>query len=122
MIDLFAALKCQYPNRVHYIPGNHELAQWTARPVMKADENLNGLFEDGVRTAYGSEFGPEVYQTYLELFKTLPLAIHTSNGVLVSHSLPAARTMQLFDPARLERETHDPVDLEPPASRIAAVL
>ena len=25
LLDLFAALKCQYPNRVHYILGNHEL-------------------------------------------------------------------------------------------------
>ena len=23
LVDLFAALKCQFPHRVHYIPGNH---------------------------------------------------------------------------------------------------
>jgi hypothetical protein len=113
LVDLFAALKCQFPNRVHYVPGNHELAQWTARPVMKADENLNRLFEDGVRTGYGAEAGPEVYQTYLELFKTLPLSLRAPNGVLICHSLPSARAMGLFDPARLEREQFEPADLEP---------
>jgi hypothetical protein len=113
LVDLFAALKCQFPNRVHYIPGNHELAQWTARPVMKADENLNRLFEEGVRTGYGPEAGPEVYQAYLELFQTLPLALRAPNGVLMCHTLPSARAMALFDPVKLEREQFEPADLEP---------
>ena len=113
LVDLFAALKAQYPSRVHYIPGNHELAQWTGRPVMKADENLNALFEDGVREAYGAEAGPEVYRTYLELFQALPMALRASNGVLICHTLPSARAMPLFDPARLEREQFEPADFEP---------
>jgi len=113
LVDLFAALKCQFPNRVHYLPGNHELAQWTGRPVMKSDENLNRLFEEGVRTGYGPEAGPDVYATYLELFQTLPLALRAPNGVLVCHSSPSARAIQLFDPARLERERFDTADLEP---------
>ncbi|HEY2909797.1 MAG TPA: metallophosphoesterase [Gemmataceae bacterium] len=113
LVDLFAALKCQYPQRVHYLPGNHELAQWTGRPVIKADEDLNALFEQGVRTAYGSEAGPEVYRSYLELFQALPLAIRVANGVLICHSLPSARALPLFDAARLEREQFDKADLEP---------
>lgn len=112
LVDLFAALKCQYPDRVHYLPGNHELAQWTGRTVLKAEEDLNALFEDGVRTAYGPKFWPEVYQTYLELFKALPVAVRPPNNVVVCHSLPTARAMQLFDPARLERDKYDPADLE----------
>ena len=100
LIDLFAALKCQFPKRVHYLPGNHEMAQWTARKVLKADEDLNALFEDGVRAAYGPKFGPEVYQTYLELFKALPVVIRAPNRVLICHSLPTARTLPMFDPIR----------------------
>lgn len=113
LVDLFAALKCQFPNRIHYVPGNHELAQWTARPVMKADENLNTLFEEGVRAGYGPDAGPEVYQAYLELFQTLPLALRAPNGVLICHSLPSARAMALFDPTKLEHEHFEPADLEP---------
>ncbi len=116
LIDLFAALKCQFPKRVHYLPGNHEMAQWTARKVLKADEDLNALFEDGVRAAYGARFGPEVYQTYLELFKALPVAIRAPNRVLVCHSLPAAHSLPLFDPIRLELDHYEPVDLEPGGS------
>lgn len=113
LVDLFAALKCQFPKRVHYLPGNHELAQWTGRKVLKADEDLNALFEQGVTTAYGPAFGPEVYQTYLALFKAGPVAVRCPNRVLVSHSLPAARTLPLFDPIRLELNHYDDEDLRP---------
>ena len=45
LIDLFAALKCQYPDRVHLLLGNHELSQWTNRLVLKEDKDLNALRE-----------------------------------------------------------------------------
>src|SRR5262249_50364312 len=113
LVDLFAALKCQFPRQVHYLPGNHELAQWTGRKVLKADEDLNAVFEEGVTAAYGSRLGPEVYQTDLELVQTLPVLIRAANGVIVSHSLPPARAMTLFDPARLETNQYEDADLQP---------
>lgn len=116
LIDLFAALKGQFPKQVHYLPGNHEMAQWTGRKVLKADADLNALFEEGVRTAYGPQFGPEIYQTYLTLFQALPVALRAPNGVLVSHSLPAGRVLGLFDPARLEVEEYAEADLQPGGS------
>lgn len=116
LVDLFAALKCQFPKQVHYIPGNHELAQWTNRPVIKAEQNQNALFREGVNEAYGPTFGPQVYAAYLELFQTLPVAIRAPNGVLVCHSLPATRSLALFEPARLERDTYADEDLQPGGS------
>ena len=88
LVDLFAVLKGQFPKQVHFIPGNHEMAQWTNRPVLKADENLNALFQDGVMEAYGPQFGPQIYDAYLELFQAIPVVIRTSNRVVVSHSQP----------------------------------
>jgi hypothetical protein len=113
LVDLFAALKNQFPRQVHFIPGNHELAQWTSRPVLKADENLNAIFQEGVTEAYGKQFGPQIYATYLELFQALPVAVRTPNRVLVCHSLPSAKALPAFDPARLEVETYEPADLAP---------
>jgi hypothetical protein len=112
LVDLFAALKGQFPKQVHFIPGNHEMAQWTNRPVLKADENLNVLFQAGVDEAYGARYGPQIYATYLELFQALPVVIRTQNRILVSHSQPTARVISIFDPARLEADTYDPIDLQ----------
>ena len=116
LVDLFSALKGQFPKQVHYIPGNHELAQWTDRPVIKADENQNARFREGVLEAYGPTFGPQIYLAYLDLFQALPVALRTPNGVLICHSLPAPRSLALFDPARLERDTYDAEDLQPGGS------
>ncbi|QDU22507.1 metallophosphoesterase [Urbifossiella limnaea] len=116
LVDLFAALKAQFPRQVHYLPGNHELAQWTGRKVLKADADLNAAFEQGATAAYGPEFGPQVYQTYLDLFKALPVALRTPNRVLVSHSLPSARQMSQFDPLRLLAAEYTDADLQPGGS------
>jgi len=113
VVDLFAALKIQFPKQVHYIPGNHELAQWTNRPVLKANENVNALFQEGVTEAYGKEWGPKIYAAYLELFQALPVVVRAPNRVLVSHSLPSNRALPTFDPERLRADTLDPADLQP---------
>ena len=110
LLDLSAALKCQYPNRVHVLLGNHELAQWTNRRIGKNDEDLLELFRAGVDLAYGDRSG-EVYGVYLELFAVVPLAIRTANRVFLSHSLPNASRLDAFTPAILERDTHDEADL-----------
>jgi len=113
LVDLFAALKNQFPRQVHYIPGNHELAQWTNRPVLKADENLNALFQEGVIEAYGKEFGPPIYAAYLELFQALPVLVRAPNRVIICHSMPSASALATFDPARLETDDPTPADLQP---------
>jgi len=112
LVDLFAALKCQYPARVHLLPGNHELAQWSARSVGKADESLNEVFIQGVHTAYGAA-GAEVYNAYCDLFRALPIAIRTPNAVFLSHSLPSAKYLGTFDARRLEVEEYEEQDYLP---------
>ena len=109
--DLFTALKLQFPERVHLLMGNHELSQWTGRPVMKNDADLNALFEDGVTAAYGPEKGEAVYAGYLRLFGVLPLALRTANRVFLSHSLPRARALERFDLRHLETDAFPPEDL-----------
>src|SRR5262249_47330173 len=73
-VDLLAPLKCQSPRQVHLLLGNHELAQWTDRPIGKEDVDLAEQFWLGVYTAYG-EHAEAVYLTYLELFAVVPLAV-----------------------------------------------
>jgi hypothetical protein len=110
-VDLWCALKCQYPTRVHYLPGNHELSQWTNRLIGKDNEDLNANFRDGVRTAYGAH-AEAIYTAYLELFAALPMVLRTPNRVFISHSLPSAGVMAQFDYSRLEHAEHVPADFQ----------
>lgn len=110
LVDLLAALKCQFPARVHLLLGNHELAQGTDRKIYKGTVSYNDLFRQGIETGYGSRAG-EVYAAYLALFGVVPLALRTPNRVFLSHSLPAATRLAAFDPAILERDTHPGDDM-----------
>jgi hypothetical protein len=112
LVDLFAALKCQFPDRVHLLPGNHELAQWTDRPVGKADEPLNDLFRRGVAEAYGPA-GADIYRAYCDLFKALPLALRTPNRVFLCHSLVPGKNLETFDPLKLEYERYEDREFVP---------
>ncbi|HEX3148035.1 MAG TPA: metallophosphoesterase [Gemmataceae bacterium] len=111
LLDLFAALKCQFPSQVHLLLGNHELAQWTNRAVLKDDRDLNVAFSEGVMTAYGVEKGRAIYDAYVRLFGVLPLAIRTENRVFISHSLPREKALARFELRHLETDAFPPEDL-----------
>ena len=87
LVDVVCALKCQYPDRVHLILGNHELSELTGRSIGKNGVPLNALFRQGIDTAYGAR-GGEVYAVYLELFAALPLIVRTPNRVFLCHTIP----------------------------------
>jgi hypothetical protein len=110
LLDLVAALKCQFPRQVHFLLGNHELSQWLDQHIAKGDVDFNELFREGVATAYGSR-AEEVYTAYQDLFAAAPLVVRTPNRVYVSHSLPGARRQDTFDPHRLEREDYRAEDV-----------
>ncbi|HYV35579.1 MAG TPA: metallophosphoesterase [Gemmataceae bacterium] len=120
LLDLIAALKCQFPARVHFLPGNHELSQLTNRLIGKGDEDLNGIFKQGVDTAYG-EHSPAVYDAYMQLIAAAPLVVRTPNRVFISHTLPRAQQVVTFDPAVLEQDEFRDEDLIPGGSVHALV-
>jgi Calcineurin-like phosphoesterase len=111
-LDLWCALKCQSPNQVHLLLGNHELSQWTDRWIAKGENDLNAQFRDGADFAYGAK-ADEVYAAYLRLFAACPLAARTPNRVFLSHSMPSARHLAGFDPKQLESENGDEAVLHP---------
>jgi hypothetical protein len=113
LVDLVAALKCQFPRQVHFLPGNHEFAQMTGRPVGKDNEtDLNELFRAGVAHAYAPR-DAEVYAAYNELFAASPLAVRTASRVFLSHSLPSRTRLPDFRYATLEQDAGDPAELLP---------
>jgi hypothetical protein len=110
LLDLVAALKVQHPRQVHFLLGNHELAQMTNRLVAKGDADLNHLFRQGVQTAYGAR-AEEVYDHYLRMLAEVPLAVRTGNRVFLSHSLPSGSRLEAFDPAVLDQDRLPETDL-----------
>jgi hypothetical protein len=104
LLDLVAALKCQFPLQVHFLMGNHELSQHTRRLIAKDDADLNALFYQGVETAYQERAG-NMFVVYDELFAVFPFALRTPNRIFLSHSLPARSRLPDF---RLEALQRDP--------------
>jgi hypothetical protein len=105
LLDLVAALKCQYPDRVHLILGNHEIGELTAKSILKAGVRTNEQFRLGVQSAYG-EHAERVYESYHELLRSLPLAVRTANRVFMCHSAPeAAYLREKFDVSIFEAES-----------------
>ncbi|MDR3639150.1 MAG: metallophosphoesterase [Isosphaeraceae bacterium] len=98
LVDLVAALKCQYPDRVHLILGNHELSELTGRVIGKNGMALNAIFRQGIMTAYGGH-ADAVYNAYRCLFAALPLAVRTPNRVFLCHTIPDAIYLDDLDPA-----------------------
>ena len=55
IVEDIARLKVRYPDRVHFLLGNHELAEMTDYPIQKNKQMLNVLFRMGLEQMYGSE-------------------------------------------------------------------
>jgi hypothetical protein len=96
LVDVVAALKCQYPDRVHLILGNHELSELTGRSIGKNGVYLNALFQKGIETAYGAH-AEAIRAAYMEFFAGLPLAVRTPNRVFICHTVPNAAHLDQFD-------------------------
>jgi hypothetical protein len=103
LLDLIAALKCQFPRQMHFLMGNHELSQSTRRRITKDDCDLNALFDQGVETAY-APLASEVFAAYDHLFAVFPFALRTPNRIFLSHSLPTRARRVDFTLEALERE------------------
>jgi hypothetical protein len=107
LVDLVAALKCQFPDRVHWLLGNHELSELTGRSIGKDGEQLNDLFHRGVTTAYGS-WADSIQRAYHDLFRALPLAVRTPNRVFVCHTIPDAFDLDSIDLELLHADSWPP--------------
>ncbi len=104
LVDLVSALKCQFPDRVHLIIGNHELSELTGRIIGKNGMALNAQFRLGITTAYAPR-DEEVYRAYLDLFAALPLAVRTPNRVFLCHTIPDPVDLENFDVTILDADT-----------------
>jgi len=102
MLEDVAELKTQFPDRFHFLLSNHELAELTDYPIVKARKMLNLLFRCGVQQRYGDE-AEQVRNAYTAFLGSLPLAARLENGIFISHSLPERVDLDGFDSGVFDR-------------------
>ncbi|NLE37068.1 MAG: hypothetical protein GX621_03490 [Pirellulaceae bacterium] len=103
MLEDVAKLKVQFPNQVHFILGNHELAELTEYPIQKNKQMLNLMFLLGLQHMYGPAT-EKVREAYLPFIESCPLAVRLPGGVFVSHSLPEKADSNKFDKTIFQRQ------------------
>ena len=96
ILEDIARLKVRYPDRVHFLLGNHELAELTDYPIQKNKQMLNVLFRMGLEQMYGEE-AERVREAILAFLGTCPLAVRIGGGVFVCHSIPEGLDARAFD-------------------------
>ena len=97
-----ARWKCDYPDQVHFLQSNHELAQVNRHEITKNGRIVTLGFEQGVARSYGSA-ADRVLEAIDALILSYPLAARSPNRVFCSHSLPSPRDLPAFDPDVLTR-------------------
>ncbi len=108
ILEDIARLKVRYPDRVHFLLGNHELAELTDYPIQKNRQMLNVLFRMGLEQMYGAE-AERVREALLEFLRTCPLAVRITGGVFVCHSIPEGLDERPFDQTIFSRPL-DPLE------------
>lgn len=116
-----AALKAAFPQRVHALLANHEIAQVHGQGVSKNGVNCVKAFNAGVEYVFGSE-AARVDEAIRGFIASMPLALRCTpsaggRDVLCAHSLPDSDALDRFDPSVLERALTDGDFTPPPRQR-----
>jgi len=98
-----AAIKLKYPDQVHMLLANHDLAQCNGEGILKGGTNVVEAFDRGIEFIYDNQ--TRIVRNAMNRFlASLPLAVRCANGVFCSHSLPSPRQVDAFDPNVIHRE------------------
>lgn len=97
-----AELKCDFPNQVHFILANHDLAQVHGEGIMKAGLSVCEAFNAGVERDFADRHGL-VQAAISEFLLSFPLGIRCPNGIFFCHSIPAENEIAGFDVSVFDR-------------------
>ncbi len=106
VLEDVARLKTEFPGRVHFILGNHELAELADYPIQKNRQMLNLLFRLGLQQMYGPATD-RVREAMLVFLRSSPLAVRLPHGVFVSHSIPERCDERPFNTSLFTRELEE---------------
>jgi hypothetical protein len=101
-----AALKARFPDFVHTLLANHELAQVYGAGIVKNGVRVVEAFNAGVEYVFGDD-ADAVQDAIKDFVLSMPLALRCvcpQGDILCAHSLPAAANMARFDPTVINRD------------------
>jgi len=102
-----AELKCDFPEQVHFLLANHDLAQIHGKGIMKAGLSVCEAFTKGVKRAFDGQHNVATV-AISEFLLSLPLAVRTQNGIFCCHSLPTDDQIDNFDYTIFDRPLAGP--------------
>jgi hypothetical protein len=103
LLEEVAKLKVKFPAQVHFLLGNHELAELTNYPIQKNRQMLNLSFRLGLQQMYGPA-ADKVREAFIPFIRSCPLAVRLANGVFISHSVPEEVDKRAFDTSIFTRD------------------
>ena len=104
MLYQACVLKADFPEQVHFVLANHDLAQIHGEGISKAGLNVCEAFTKALKRDFKSRYST-VEMAITEFYLALPLAVRTPGGTFVCHSLPTDQQLGDFDFTVFERET-----------------
>ena len=96
MLEEVAKLVVEFPDRVHFLLGNHELSEMTEYPIQKNKQMLNLLFRLGLQQMYGPAAN-KVREAMVRFIQSCPLGAWMPGGLLITHSIPEKVNTRRFD-------------------------
>lgn len=106
--------KLSFPEQVHIIMGNHDTAFINDSEVMKDGKEMNRAMRSALKREF-KKTGTDVIMAIRQYLFSQPLAVRCENRIWISHSLPADRLVNKFDPKIMDRQLKDD-DLIKPGS------
>jgi len=103
LVGKAAELKGRFPDRVHYLLGNHAMAQVTNDEVLKGGQAMIRALNAGLEAAFRDN-AKLVGQALDQFFLSLPIAVRTDNRIWMSHTLPSWDHIESFDPGIFEKK------------------
>lgn len=89
--------KSAFPEQVHFIQSNHDLAQLTGQEITKNGRFLLRSFEEGVALSFGRNNMDRILEAIKEFIASFAVAAVTQSGIFMTHSLPSPFDWPVFD-------------------------
>ena len=93
-----AQWKTFFPDQIHFIQSNHELAQLQHHEITKGGRVVTDEFERGVAEVLESSNIDAALEAIDAFIASYPVAGVTPNGIFFAHSLPDVGVLDEFDP------------------------